>query len=497
MAYIFNAICKLLQQDFAANTNSYYMAVSKYTPWADESNPDPQDGTYTQGDFNLRKQLMYGKRVASGDAAFLINNTAWTIDTVYDQYDDSDSDLFSKMFYVINSNSDVFKCISNNSRAVSTEEPVSKTSDIFQMADGYKWKYMFTLSSANNTKFGTTAYIPVDANTTIAETATPGTIDNIIISDAGTGYSKFATGTIQSVSNGNFFKISANNSGVADYYTGLMIYISSGTGDSSISRITQHFSNSSGIYITTANNMNLDFSSAYTIYPEIVIEGDGNGATAFCTVNLISQSLASVVVINSGSGYTSATVTANNTTGSPAVLRPVISPVTGHGSNAEEELFANRFIVITTFSGGESNSIPTELSFREYALIKNPKYANGVLYTNEFFDATISVAINIASSNTDFVIAEDFIGETSNAIGIVGFGNTTTIIGTVFSGAFSNGEIIHTTNSNVIGTISNINNPQINVYSGEILFYDTSGSIARSNSSLEDVGFILTNVSGN
>lgn len=497
MSYIFNTICTLLQEDFNANTNSYYMAISKFTPWPDEANPDPQDGTYVQGDFDLRRELIYGKKVISGDATFLINNNVWTEGTVYDQYDDADPLLYSKNFYVINSNNDVFKCISNGNGAASTQEPVSKTIDIFQMSDGYKWKYMYTLSSANNTKFGTTSYIPIDANTAIQAAAVPGTIDNIIISNAGNGFTKYATGAIQSIGNGNIFAISSNNNGLPNFYNGLMIYILSGTGDSSISRITNHFSNSTGIFITTSNTMNLDFTSNYVIYPEIVIEGDGQNARAYCTINTVSQSISSINVIDPGENYTTANVYANTATGSGEVLRPMISPITGHGSNVVDELFANKFVVITTFQGSESNSIPTEMSFRKYSFIKNPTYSNGVIYKDEFFNSSISLTINISSSNTSFVIGENFKGSNSGAIGIVGYGNTTTIIGTVYSGTFSNGEIVETSNSNIVGTISHINNPQINVHSGEILFYDTSGSIPRSNSSLEDVGFMLTNVSGN
>lgn len=494
MAYIFNTLCTSFQADLLANTNSYYMACSKFTPWTDESNPDTFTDTYAQK-HSMRRELMYGKKIIPSDAAFLIDNNVWTEGTVYDQYDDTDSLLYTKHFYVINSNNDVFKCIANGGGVASTQEPVSKTTDIFQLSDGYKWKYMYTLSSANNTKFGTTAYIPVDANTTISDAAIPGTIDNIIVTSGGQGFTKFATGSIQNIGNGNFFAISSNNNGVPNYYNGMMIYILSGTGDSSIARITSHYSNSSGIYITTSNNMSLDYTSNYVIYPEIVIEGDGTGALAYCTINTVAQSIASVNIINPGQSYTVATARANTATGNSESLRVISSPINGHGANSVYELFASKYAVVTTFSGNESNSIPTEMSFREYALIQNPKYANGALYTEDFFNSTIKFDINISSSNTSAIIGETF-QSNEGAIGFVGFANTTTMIGTVFSGTFANNDVITTTNSHIVGTISNINNPQINIHSGDILFYDTSSAISRSNSSLEDVGFLLTNVAG-
>jgi hypothetical protein len=494
---IFNTICELLQDDLGSANSAYYMVVSKFTPWPDEVNPDPEDGTYKQGDFDFRKEMIFGKKLQPGDVSFLVGKYVWTIDTAYAQYDDDDPELYDKPYYVINSNDDVFKCISNGGGALSTEEPTSKTTDIFELSDGYKWKYMYTLSSANNTKFGTSTFIPIDANTTVEAAAIPGTIDNIVVVSGGANFPAFATGTVLSTANNsNLFRIADNNSGVNNFYNNLMMYVSSGTGDGSMTRIAQHFSNTSGIFVVTTTPLTLDYTSQYIIYPEIVIDGNGDGAKAYCTVNTVSKSIASVNVIDPGAGYTSVNVYAN-TANADSTLRAVISPVKGHGSDAVSELGSSKFMVITTFDGDESGAIPVELSFREYGMIKDPEYANGHIYTSSFIDSTVSLTLNVLSSSSSYVIGETFTGQTSGAIGILGFANNTNAKGTVYKGSFANGETIVTSNSEIVAQILAINNPQINVYSGDVLFYDTAVSVDRSNSSLEDVGFILSNLSGN
>lgn len=495
MTSVFSNITNLFREDLDNSNSSYYMVLSRFTPWTDESNVPARSDSLRQGDFNFRKEMFAGKKISSSDGAFLINNISWTTGTIYDQYDDS-VDITGLNYYVINSNDDIFKCISNSANTTSTEEPVSKTADIFEMADGYKWKYMYTLSSANNTKFGSSSYIPVDANTTISEAAIPGTIDNIVVTSGGTKFDRYAVGQIQNSANGNLFQLSSNNSGLNNYYNNLMIYISNGLSDGNTARITQHFSNTTGIYIVTGNTLTLDYTSQYIIYPEIVISGDGDGARAYCTVNTVSKSIDRVYVINPGSAYTTANVYANTGNTTDETLRPVISPINGHGYDPITELGSEKFMVITTFDGNAGGEIPSELPFRKYGLIKNISSANGDLYTAPYFDNTIEFSINVASSNTSFVIGEKFQGETSGAIGILAFANSSVVIGTNYKGEFQEDETIITYSSLVTATISNINSPTINSYSGDILFYDVSSAIDRSNSSLEDVGFIISNVSG-
>lgn len=67
-------------------------------------------------------------------------------------------------FYVVTDDLNVYKCLENNSGAVSTTKPTStSTADgtPAALADGYIWKYMFTISAADAEKFVSSNWIPV------------------------------------------------------------------------------------------------------------------------------------------------------------------------------------------------------------------------------------------------------------------------------------------------------------------------------------------------
>ena len=106
------------------SSNIYYFAVSKHTEWADENTPDTAEDT-TEYINNFHREMILGKRIKSSDVSNLIDRHFWTSGSVYAQYDDTDADLFSKEFYVINGSENVYKCLYNNDGAESTVEPTT------------------------------------------------------------------------------------------------------------------------------------------------------------------------------------------------------------------------------------------------------------------------------------------------------------------------------------------------------------------------------------
>ena len=59
--------------------------------------------------------------------------------------------LYDANFYVMNSERNVYKCLDNNNNdSGSTVEPTGTDTIVLSTADGYKWKYMYTLSLLNN-----------------------------------------------------------------------------------------------------------------------------------------------------------------------------------------------------------------------------------------------------------------------------------------------------------------------------------------------------------
>ena len=183
--------------------SSTYCFLSRVDPWAVESNPDMplQSQKYLK---QVQKNIFVVKRISSGDISPVIKRIDWTANTVYDFYRD-DLDMTAKdttgfpvlKFYVKNIYDQVFKCLWNNNGGVSTFEPyfepgIYSSSNIFQAADGYKWKYMYTIDVGRKIKFIDDNWIPVVIQPTapnpLQTSAGAGSIDVINVLSGGSGY---------------------------------------------------------------------------------------------------------------------------------------------------------------------------------------------------------------------------------------------------------------------------------------------------------------------
>ena len=105
-----------------------------------------------------------------------------------------DSPHYAKKFYVRNTKDQVFKCLFNDGGANSTVMPEITVAGqlpenpYIEMGDGYKWKYLYTITSNKKLKFMSSDWMPVTTDTLVARTAGSGAIDIIKIVNGGTGY---------------------------------------------------------------------------------------------------------------------------------------------------------------------------------------------------------------------------------------------------------------------------------------------------------------------
>lgn len=430
-------IAEAVQKEFSSNV--YYFAVSKHSEWADENNPDTAYNT-TQAINEFHKEMIFGKRIKAADVSPLIKRHFWTANTKYAQYDDTDSDLYSKEFYVVNGSEQVYKCLFNNNGANSTVQPTTVSTDKFQTADGYIWKYMYTISTANNTKFSTGTFIPVDSNSSVVAAAANGSIDIILISNAGSNYRGYISGSIAQVISNTVFRIESTDALSSEnfFYNTSGFYITDGTGEGQLTTVSSYVVNSSGYFITTTDQLNspvLDLTSNYRIAPQIKIEGDGTGAKAVCTVNTISNSffIETVDVLSPGQNYSTASVTvvANPLYGSNAVLRAIIPPKGGHGSDPATELGCSDLGVSVFFNNNESSSISTDVPFRQASVISSP-YKFTTPASTRTFNAASAVSntndtISITNANTYFLVGDVITYQTSTGnVAIGGLANNGT-----------------------------------------------------------------------
>jgi hypothetical protein len=473
-----------------------YVFASKHTPWPDESTPPTENDSMQESTFDPLSEMMFGKKLTQSDVAYLIRRIEWTSGTVYDSYDHREADIFSKSFYVVTDEKKVYKCISNNSGAESTEKPTLTQSAIFQtMSDGYQWKYMFTIDNTSWNKFTSTNYVPVVANSAVANAA-KASIDVILIESGGTNYKTFHEGLVKSLPNTSIFQLDDTASTSNRFYNGCAVHIYTGAGSGTIRTVNNYIVNSSGKWIRVDSAMSgiVPNNSRYRIAPRCEIYGDGTGAQAVLFVDTTNPGypISAVEVVNTGTGYSKATiaVVGNTSFGAGANLTAIIPPIGGHGANPASELGTEAFSIYAQFANTESNTIYTEMQFRQVGILKNPTtYANAaVKYTGNTFNQVFACT---PSTPVTFNVGEEVVGGNSEAIGTVIFSNTTVLM---MSGDkhFVNTELIVGQTSGTQTNILNIlNRGDITPSSPEILYVENILANQRANNQTEAVKLVI------
>lgn len=195
--YTSKQFAESVYEDEEDNTKLYF-AIGRVTPWSNESSPDQANSSVTTL-YEVYRNMIGGKRITGNDIMHCIKRNDWTVGTVYDQYDHcvcSFSEANAK-YYIVTPNWDVYKCISNNNGAPSQNVPTQKiTTGTVKEVDGYVWKYMYTIEQAEQLRFTSDEYIPVKAlennnnslQWQVQSNAIDGAIENIQITNSGTGY---------------------------------------------------------------------------------------------------------------------------------------------------------------------------------------------------------------------------------------------------------------------------------------------------------------------
>jgi hypothetical protein len=383
-----------------ANT-AYYLYVGNHVPYSNATIPVANNNEKSVLIDPYRNMIM-GKRVGVNDISLMIRNVPYVSNTVYEMYDDITDNLSEKDFFVIvneGSYFHVYKCLDNNNRSRSTVEPEyshisGSNTSLYQTSDGYRWKYMYSVSSSVNQKFATTDYFPVVANTAVEEQAVTGAVDIIKVEDGGRGYDNYTSGIfseseLKYLGVPNLYEISNTTaSSINGFYEGCIIYITNGPGSGSYRRIGSYSIQSGKKIIALTQEFDANNAPAsgseYQIYPEVKIYGDG-----LQTVNAVARALINATASNSvyrvemlergeNYQYISANVAANSVVfiDRPAVIRPIYSPYGGHGSNPAKELYASEVCVSVKFSNNESNTILSTNQFQQIGILKDPLFAN-------------------------------------------------------------------------------------------------------------------------
>jgi hypothetical protein len=199
-----------------ASANTYYLAIGRPQGFVTSTRGDSRtdnEGTDTapltpadsvQEEFYTFDDLLAAKKIASSDVSYVIPRRNWTTSTIYDYYRhdygnrvtgttttqssySGATGLYDATFYVMSSAYNVYKCLDNNSNAASTTEPTGTSTSVLTTADGYKWKYMYTLSATQQTNFLSTDFMAVSTNATVSAAAVDGAVRIVKIKSTGSG----------------------------------------------------------------------------------------------------------------------------------------------------------------------------------------------------------------------------------------------------------------------------------------------------------------------
>lgn len=176
-----------------------YLTYGKVTAWANEAEPDTANSSVAT-EYEIWKNMIGGKKILGSDIVHVIPRYNWASNSVYIAYDHLSSTLLdgNTPFYVVTKDFNVYKCLANGNGQPSTVEPISvNPGNLVKTPDGYTWKYMYTVSEADQLRFTTDSYIPVRVVTEndgsnqfkVRDQTIDGAIFNVIVTDPGTGYS--------------------------------------------------------------------------------------------------------------------------------------------------------------------------------------------------------------------------------------------------------------------------------------------------------------------
>jgi len=497
--------------------SSYYVFYGRTQPWPDEQAP-PTAVDSLSAEYSAWHDMTALKKVDFQDARLGFKRIDWVSGTVFDQYDDA-VDLATQNFYVYTDDQKVYKCISNNKGAQSTVKPTHTTNDITPETDGYKWKYMFTLTDSLLRKFFVPGYLPISFDQTVVDNAQVGSIENIAIESAGSGYTpdasiagsstlpvfvsgdgdENATAEVTVTSNlGIVTGITVDDGGSGYPYapeTNIPVAIRQITVDGALETAY-------GLADTDPNGQIINVTpviggSGYSTGTAFVVQSSAEGIAETDSSGAVTN--VEIATSRAGENFRKArAVVVNETSDTEAVLRPIISPFEGHGAVPEQELLAQYVLINLRFAYDEGEGDFTiDNDFRRIGLIQDP-------FEYESFSAPASAQtldakyrLVLDQSNATFTEDDTIAGQSSGALGLQVDVYEDNILRIIRDDTISNsidfqvGEVIRGLSSGTTATITEILPPEVEPYSGDILFINNRESIDRRDDQIESITLVM------
>ena len=420
---------------------SYHIAVGKSEPY--DSADTVVDPIQNIREIRNAQLSMQSVKIIT-DRSFCVERYNWSSGSVYSAWDDNITQIPAQPFYVYTDEQYVYVCLEQGKNAAgqavtSTVKPTG-TADHIMTADGYTWKFLYSIGALRESKFQASNFIPVklvtsvDSSSSLDDTtqfgiqgnAIPGAIVGYRLTNTGSGYSSAPT-----------VNISGNGTGAK-----ATAFIDGG----SVSKI--EMAESSGVKV---------FGTGYDFASVSLIGGGGTGAKA----------------------------------------EPIISFKNGFGADPRDDLKCTALMFNVKPAGDEDSDWVVDNDFRQIMLVRNIKdSATGTIYTGNTGNAL--KMMNISSINAGFTRDQTIIGQTSGAKAVVDTLDANSIFyhqnETTGFLAFQNGEVINEQNASGEATIDSgnvLSARDVDPATGQILYIDNRAAVTRSTDATEDIKIII------
>lgn len=446
-----------LLTDVQNSVNEYYIGIAKSDVFNDaDSVVDPVDCLREEREF--RNNLQSIKKVEG--STMVAKRVNWSYGSIYAGWDDgvkSDIDENWTPFYVLTDAKEVYVCLSPSGGIAPVPSivepnwglhaPMSPETDPnhpmynvrewwkpFTTSDGYVWKFLYTLTPERIFQYLSSNHIPVQKSE--ADLPSGDSIEDLQVA------------VRDNAVPGQIIRARVLNSGLG-----------------------------------------------YTSNPQVVVHGNGTGATATATINEFGVVI-DVSMTDYGLGYTHASfeLIGGGATSS-AVVEPVITSPKGLGFDPVDDLKTSSVMFNIKPDGTVEDTFIVQNTFRQMGLIKNPMQTDTTTpYTNTSAKVLPSMVL---VNDSPFEKGKEIVGAQSGARAYVDDNVGAEVfyhqnLSTGFE-LFQIGEAVTQVGVVLTGEISDLNLKNVIDRSyGDVLYIENRARIRRDEEQQEDIKIVIT-----
>ena len=431
--------------------NYFYIGVGRSQQWQPVLNTDttPIPANTEREERTFRYNLQAIKAIEA--FSYVVPLKDWISNTTYAAYNDNIVGQPDQSYYVRTNDNHVYVCIRQGKNAagsanVSQFQPSHTDTTLPIQDDGYIWKYMYTISTADANSFLTSNFMPVKF------------IDSAAVTDP--YYGQYAI----------------QNAAVPGQIIGYRVVSAGGT---------------------------------YSAPPALTVVGSGSGASAYAVLDA-TGSVSAVEVGDSdgvtnitnflGTGYNQASVRVSDASlvsGVTAEIAPIFAQKLGLGHDAIVDLRSTSIMYNIKPEASVDGKWIVNNDYRQIGLFKNITiFDSDAKFTETAGTGLKKVVLTTPvtgglSWNTDTKLIGD-----SNAKGWIDYWDDSATFWyhqddqTGFV-PFRDGEAVTIQNKAGSFTIAERVNPDIDIYSGDLLFINNTSFITRDELLTEDIKIVI------